>query len=332
MGCGSSSGSQAKVQPEDSKSNGETAAAPEKEKSKSPSNDADKKQAKEQAKEENKDFAKTMQFLAKVPLFQRLPKDQHPLLAAACAAVDFKAGEKIIKQGDVGHEFFVIKSGCASVDVGGTKVAGLKPGDYFGENALLRDEPRTATIVADDEISTFRITREKFQELGLNENLHFANRNAVGGGGGVRKELVTKPPSEKNEQEKQLITDALKNNDNLQTMVVLSDERINQMIDVAWKEEVKENADIIKEGDLSADYFYVVQEGTFEISVNTEGPQPQSAERVIKRGESKIVTTVTQGGSFGELALLYLVPRAATVKAKTAGVVWVIDRFNFKTY
>ena len=40
--------------------------------------------------------------------------------------------------------------------------------------------------------------------------------------------------------------------------------------------------------------------------------------------------TVTAGGSFGELALLYLVPRAATVVAKEKSSVWVIDRKNFK--
>jgi cAMP-dependent protein kinase regulator len=42
------------------------------------------------------------------------------------------------------------------------------------------------------------------------------------------------------------------------------------------------------------------------------------------------VQTVTAGGSFGELALLYLVPRAATVVAKEKSSVWVIDRKNFK--
>ena len=44
----------------------------------------------------------------------------------------------------------------------------------------------------------------------------------------------------------------------------------------------------------------------------------------------KLVQTVTAGGSFGELALLYLVPRAATVVAKENSSVWVIDRKNFK--
>lgn len=43
------------------------------------------------------------------------------------------------------------------------EVALLKAGDYFGENALLRDEPRAATIKAVTTLSTYKITREKFQ-------------------------------------------------------------------------------------------------------------------------------------------------------------------------
>jgi len=294
---------------------------------------ANRDQDKKQAKEENKDFAQTMNFLTQVPLFKRLPKDQHPLLAAACAPVEFKAGQPVIKQGDQGTEFFVIRQGEASVTVSGNKVATLKSGDYFGENALLRDEPRTATITADTPLSAFKITREKFQELGLNDKLQFANRKAVGAGGGGRT-LQTKDPSPKNDTEKALIAEALQRNENLQTMVTLDDSRVKQMVDVAWKEDVIAGTEIIAEGDLNADYFYVVQEGTFEIFVSEQadsgGEQPQSAEKAVNRGESKFVSSVTKGGSFGELALLYLVPRAATVKAKTASIVWVIDRQNFK--
>eukprot|EP00929_Paragymnodinium_shiwhaense_P115328 TRINITY_DN840_c0_g2_i2.p1 TRINITY_DN840_c0_g2~~TRINITY_DN840_c0_g2_i2.p1 ORF type:complete len:794 (-),score=285.62 TRINITY_DN840_c0_g2_i2:180-2561(-) len=288
---------------------------------------------KKAAKDQNKDFQETMTFLIKVQLFSRLPKDEHPLLAMACEAIEFKKGEKIIKQGDSGAEFFVIKSGEASVHVndngGQKKVATLKNGDYFGENALLRDEPRTATIIAESEINALKITRDKFKELGLNEKLQFANRKAVGAGGG-QKQLMTKPPSPKTEDEKALIAQALRRNENLQTMVTLDDERITSMIDVAWKENVPAGVEIIKEGDLAADYFYVVQDGRFEILIAEQGTEQQSAEKALTKGESKFVSTVSKGGSFGELALLYLVPRAATVKASVDSIVWVFDRQNFK--
>lgn len=291
----------------------------------------DRDQDKKAAKEENKDFAKELEFLSKVPLFKRLPKDQVPLLATVCTQVDFKVGEAVITQGECGSEFFVIREGEAAVEVDKESVANLKTGDYFGENALLRDEPRTATIKATQALTLLKITREKFQEIGLNDKLQFANRKAVGAGNGVRN-LAVKTPTPKNDTEKQLISDALKANENLQTMVTLDGPRIQQMIDVAWKEDVNAGQELIVEGDLNADYFYVVQEGTFEIFVteHAEGKTNTSAEKAANRHESKIVSSVGKGGSFGELALLYLVPRAATVKAKTAAVVWVIDRRQFK--
>ena len=71
-------------------------------------------------------------------------------------------------QGEEGNEFFVIKSGSAKVEVNGNMVATLKAGDYFGENALLRDDPRNATIVCQAKIDALKITRPKFVELGLN--------------------------------------------------------------------------------------------------------------------------------------------------------------------
>merc|ERR1719203_334288 len=323
MGCGAGEGSEA-AGGDNKEAKGASAGA---------SRDDDKKTA----KEENKGYQQTMSFLKQVQLFKRLPPDQHPLLAASCTPTDFKPGQVVIKQGDSGDSFFVIKTGEASVKVAQgseapTKVATLKNGDYFGENALLRDEPRTATITAESALSTFKITRDKFRELGLNDKLQFANRKAVGGGGKTK--LETKPPSPKNDQERALIGDALQKNENLQTMVTLDEGRIKAMVDIAWKEQVSAGKEIIVEGDLQADYFYVVQEGSFEIYVSTDEESAQqtaqSAEKALTRGESKYVSTVSKGGSFGELALLYLVPRAATVKAKQASTVWVIDRMNFK--
>mmetsp|Transcript_105004 Transcript_105004/g.327496 ORF Transcript_105004/g.327496 Transcript_105004/m.327496 type:complete len:164 (-) Transcript_105004:2027-2518(-) len=81
-----------------------------------------------------------MQFLDDVPLFMRLPRDQHPILAGACSLRNFEAGQVIIKQGDNGHEFFVIRSGEAEVLIvppdGGPQqqVAILKSKDYFGRS------------------------------------------------------------------------------------------------------------------------------------------------------------------------------------------------------
>jgi len=289
---------------------------------------------KKAAKDENKAYAATLQFLEHVPLIKRLPKDQHPLVASVCVQTDFKKGDTIIKQGDSGDEFYVIRHGEASVhagDKGGARVAGLKAGDYFGEKALLRDEPRTATIVADTMLSTLKITRKAFQDLGLHEKLQFANRRAVGGGGNVQQQKA-KQPTPKTEEDVALISEALKSNENLATMTTLDEARLRAFIDVMWREEIKEGQMVIEESDLNADYFYVVESGRFEIFVR-EGEEEgggTSAENALLHVETKVLNVVSQGGSFGELALLYFVPRAATVKALTDATVWVIDRGNFK--
>jgi len=323
MGCGSSKTDDGK-----GKTQPAAGAAGEKEKQ------ADKKAA----KDENKEYAAKMQFLDKVPLLKRLPKDQHPIVASVCVGHDFKKGESVMKQGENGDEFYVIRTGEARVmvkdDQGNQKkVAMLKSGDYFGENALIRDEPRSATIVAETALTTFKITRARFRELGLNEKLQFANRKAVGAGA-AKEQAGAKEPTPKTKEDRQLIVKALEKNENIQTMVTMDVNKFNLMCDACWKEDIKEKEEVIVEGDLNADYFYIVAKGSFEILITTEESSdkdgPQSAEKALSRGESKIVGTVSQGGSFGELALLYLVPRAATVKAKEPSTVWVIDRTNFK--
>jgi len=290
---------------------------------------------KQAAKLENKEYQNRMQFLTQVPLMKRLPKDQHPLVADACQPVEFKAGVSIIKQGDIGDEFYVIKTGEASVSVKGedgatAKVATLKSGDYFGERALLADEPRGATITTESALTAYKISRAAFQNLNLHNKLQFANRKAVGGQD--KDKVEAKAPSKKTDAEVTLITEALKKNENLATMTTLDDARCKQVVDRMWKEEIDAGQEIIKEGDLNADYFYVVQDGSFDIYVSAEGeddmqPTKPPAETA---GDPKVVGTVGKGGSFGELALLYFVPRAATVKAKTKSSVWVIDRASFK--
>jgi len=287
---------------------------------------------KRMARKENADFSNAVAFLAKVPLFKLLPKDEHPLLAGAVTQIEFKKGQKVIKQGEAGEDFYVIRQGAASVCVsegGGAPrvVAKLKIGDYFGENALLRDEPRSATITADTNLVTFQITRFKFQGLRLHEKLQFANRKAVAGGGAQN--IQTKPPSPKTEEERALMKKAILGNAKLKAVVSLDDSSIEAMIDIAWKEEVSSGTELITEGDLGADFFYIVQEGSFRISVS-EAHEEKSAEVAVANDEVKVVSTVAKGDSFGELALLYLNPRGATVTAAEKSVVWVMDRQNFK--
>ncbi|KAI4280928.1 MAG: hypothetical protein L6R38_004063 [Xanthoria sp. 2 TBL-2021] len=82
---------------------------------------------------------------------------------------------------------------------------------------------------------------------------------------------------------------------------------------------------VISQGD-AGDYFYVVEKGTFDIYINSTGsiePGPQ--------GMGNKVNSIGPGGSFGELALMYNAPRAATViSTEPNSNLWALDRVTFR--
>merc|ERR1719450_2093029 len=103
MGCGGSKDTK------DQKKGGAAGGAAAKDKK--PDTEGDQRAAdKKAAKDENKEYQAKMQFLEKVPLMKRLPKDQHPLVASVCIATDFNPKDSVIRQGENGDEFFVIRS------------------------------------------------------------------------------------------------------------------------------------------------------------------------------------------------------------------------------
>mmetsp|Transcript_98894 Transcript_98894/g.185783 ORF Transcript_98894/g.185783 Transcript_98894/m.185783 type:complete len:819 (+) Transcript_98894:171-2627(+) len=271
-----------------------------------------------------------LDLIQKVELFKCLPLEELPIIAKRCAKEHWQKGATLIKQGDTGSTLFVISKGMCSVFVDDQEVASLSVGDFFGESSLLRDDPCSSTIVADTPVSALKITRELFEQLGLPDKVEVTERHAVVAG--AARVVATKPPSPKTAEEKELIKKALKTNERLQTFARLNEGMMQKMADVAWKESVKAGTKIIKEGDLDADYFYIVQEGLFEASVAASSSNGHSAEAVValRNSGNAFLGVLAPGQSFGELALLYLAPRAATVKAQVDSVVWVIDRNNFK--
>ena len=114
------------------------------------------------------------------------------------------------------------------MSVAESQVATLKDGDYFGKNALLRGEPRTATIKAKTDLSTFKITRTEFEELGLREKLDFPQRKAVGGGAVGERQL--KPPSPRTPEERRLMLEALTDDVNLQKCVPLDGPKMHLLM------------------------------------------------------------------------------------------------------
>mmetsp|Transcript_38647 Transcript_38647/g.90823 ORF Transcript_38647/g.90823 Transcript_38647/m.90823 type:complete len:809 (+) Transcript_38647:75-2501(+) len=273
-------------------------------------------------------------FLSTVDLFKRLPEEAAFQVSQILIACSYAKNQAIVKQGDLGQEFFVIKTGTASVWIRAegsdkdVKVAILGPGDYFGETSLLRDVPRTATVRAVTDLEAVKITREDFFRMNLHEKLEMRARR----GAAVAQETpnpAAKDPSPKTADEEKLIKDALQKNKNLQATVALNDERIKKMVAIAWKENIVAGTQLITEGDKDASFFYIIQDGAFNV-VKSEAVDKDLNSLAVGLAKAQVVATISKGVSFGELALLYQAPRAATVEAATDAVVWVIDRTNFQ--
>lgn len=144
-------------------------------------------------------------------------------------------------------------------------------------------------------------------------------RTAVSAEAGVDPKLLRqkweaeKKTYEKSDAEKDHIRTILKANIFLKN---LDDDQTDVIVDSMFPKEYNDGDVIIKQGDPGEE-FYVVDSGVPEVYVNKDGAEVK-------------VLTYGEGDAFGELALMYNAPRAATVKANGAVKVWALDRLTFK--
>lgn len=103
-----------------------------------------------------------VQVLRSCSALSSLPLVSVEYLASVAQEHRYVPDAVIMRQGEPGEDFHVIVSGLARVTIDGHDVATLGPGDGFGEIALLRAVPRTATVVADEELATLSVRRHDF--------------------------------------------------------------------------------------------------------------------------------------------------------------------------
>ena len=106
----------------------------------------------------------------------------------------------------------------------------------------------------------------------------------------------------------------------------LDDEQFSQVLGALVEKPIPaKDMRVISQGD-AGDFFYVVEKGDFDIYINSAGSVQPGPD-----GMGKKVSTIGRGGSFGELALMYNAPRAATViSTEPQSMLWAMDRVTFR--
>jgi len=110
--------------------------------------------------------------LAITPVFEGVPPDARLALADHFQLRNFEKGDTVVREGEAGDTFYLIRSGSVDLSTSGMGKDGdqvalgkMGEGDFFGEVALLTDKPRTATIVAREKAELMELTRSDFDEI-----------------------------------------------------------------------------------------------------------------------------------------------------------------------
>jgi hypothetical protein len=101
-------------------------------------------------------------LLRAVPMLAPLPQSALEELGDGATILDVRRGDVVFRERETGDAFYVVADGAVEISSDGREVATAGRGEYFGEIALLRDVPRTATVVAATDVRLVRLERDEF--------------------------------------------------------------------------------------------------------------------------------------------------------------------------
>jgi MFS family permease len=106
--------------------------------------------------------ADELRILTSIPIFAPMPGASLEHLAGRLVPLRLDPGTMIVREGDTGDRFYIVAEGAVEISEGGKPISELDAGGYFGEIALLRDVPRTATVTAKTPVVLYALDREDF--------------------------------------------------------------------------------------------------------------------------------------------------------------------------
>ena len=110
-----------------------------------------------------RNYRENLDFLDSVPLFSAISAEEKENLLAVATTHRFPAGTKIVEEGEPGDLFYLVKKGTVSCSVRDAEVRRLTRGDYFGEQSLLYNTPRTASVTSLDSVQVLTVHREQLK-------------------------------------------------------------------------------------------------------------------------------------------------------------------------
>jgi len=104
-------------------------------------------------------------FLSKIPLLTSMDAYERSQIADALRCETFTDGARIVTQGEEGKKFYIVEDGEAVVLKDGVQVMNYNVGNYFGELALLKDQPRACTVQAKGVCKVLSLDSASFRRL-----------------------------------------------------------------------------------------------------------------------------------------------------------------------
>lgn len=106
-----------------------------------------------------------LELLRQSPFLAGLSRKDLEAVGRLADEVDIPAGRVLMREGDIGHEFFVIVNGAVDIERGGEHVRTMGPGEFFGDIALITERPRTATVTVKENATLLVLGHREFHAL-----------------------------------------------------------------------------------------------------------------------------------------------------------------------